>query len=226
MKSEFYDALDLIQKEKGIPKEYMLEKIKAGIIASIRRDKQVLQDNIDVAFDEVNKTMRVFIKKTVVEEVNFPSAELSLDQAQQINPNYQIGDVVEFDCDTSSVGRIAAKVGKNVIIQAINEAVNGSLLQEFEDMKGTIVTGVVSRVDERGKCIHIEIKDYEMQMSEKELINFMLYQLGALDAFVKLHGGKLQHQAIQSRVLAHRAALDIIIALNTQFKALSKRFIA
>ena len=170
MKSEFYDALELIQKEKGIPKEYMLDKIKAGIISSIRRDKQVPADNVDVTFDESFKTMRVFIKKNVVEEVTFPSIELSLDQAQQINPNYQIGDVVEFDCDTASVGRIAAKVGKNVIIQAINEAVNGSLLQEFEEMKGTIITGVVSRVDERGKCIYVEIKEYEMQMFEKDLI--------------------------------------------------------
>lgn len=170
MKSEFYDALELIQKEKGIPKSYMLEKIKAGIVSSIRRDKQIPPDNVDVVFDEKNRTVRVFTKKTVVEDVTYPAIEISLEQAQQIDPSYSLGDTVEFDCDTSSVGRIAAKVGKNVIIQAINEAVNGSLLQEFEEMKGTIVTGVVSRVDERGKCIYIEIKNYEMQMFEKDLI--------------------------------------------------------
>ncbi len=170
MKSEFYDALDLIQKEKGVSKSYMLEKIKAGIVSSVRRDKQVPADNVDVTFNEEAKTMRVFIKKNVVEQVSFPSIEISLEQAQQLDPKYQIGDVVEFDCDPSSVGRIAAKVGKNVIIQAINEAVNGSLIQEFEEMKGTVVTGVVSRVDERGKCIYVMIKDYEMQMFEKDLV--------------------------------------------------------
>jgi len=170
MNSDFFDALELIQKEKGIPKSYMLDKIKAGIISSIKRDKQVPPENVDVVFDENKQTMRVFIKKTVVEEINYPNIELTLTEARMIKPEYQLGDIVEIDCDTASVGRIAAKVGKNVIIQAINEAVNGSLLQEFEGMKGSIISGIVTRVDERGKCVYVEIKDYEMQLMEKDLI--------------------------------------------------------
>ena len=135
MNAEFYDALELLQQEKGIPKSYMYEKIKAAIASTIKRDKQIPTDNVEVTFNELKKTVRVYVKKTVVEEIVNPFIEMSLEEAQSIKNSYQVGDIVEIDYNPADVGRIAAKVGKNVIIQAINEAVNGSLIQEFERMK-------------------------------------------------------------------------------------------
>lgn len=170
MNAEFYDALELLQQEKGIPKSYMYEKIKAAIASTIKRDKQIPVDNVDVAFNELKKTVRVFVKKTVVEEVTNPSVEISLEEAQQIRNTLQIGDTAEVDYDPSDVGRIAAKVGKNVIIQAINEAVNGSLIQEFERMKGTVITGTVNRVDVRNKSVYLDIMGYELPLNEKDII--------------------------------------------------------
>jgi N utilization substance protein A len=169
MNTEFYEALDLLQKEKGIPKSYMYDKIKAAIASTIKRDKGIPTDNVDVDFDEDKKSLRVFVKKTVVEEIVNKNIEISLQDAQQINTRAQLGDVVEVDCDTSTVGRIAAKVGKNVIVQAINEAVNGSLIQEFESRKGTIVTGVVKRI-ENNHTVYLEIGKYELPLNEKEQI--------------------------------------------------------
>ncbi len=170
MNAEFYEALSLLEKEKGIPKEYMYEKIKAAIAATIKRDKQIPADNVDVEFNEEKRKVRAFIKKTVVENVTNPAIELTLDEAKMVKKKYRIGDVVEFDVDPADVGRIAAKVGKNVIVQAINEAVNGSIIQEFERVRGKIVTGKVSRIDEKNKTIYLEVLGYEIPFGEKDLI--------------------------------------------------------
>lgn len=164
MNAEFYEALTLLEEEKGIPKDYMLDKIKAAIAAAVKRDKGVNPDMVEVVFDEEKQTIRVFAKKLVVEEVVTESDEISLEDAQKISKRYSLGDFVEFDYDPSAVGRIAAKVGKNVIIQAINEAVNGSLIQEFEERKGKIVTGVVKRI-ETNHNVYLEIGKYELPLN-------------------------------------------------------------
>ena len=170
MNAEFYDALELLQQEKGIPKSYMYEKIKAAIASTIKRDKQIPTDNVEVTFNELKKTVRVYVKKTVVEDVINPTIEMSIEEAQSIKGSYQIGDIVEIDYNPADVGRIAAKVGKNVIIQAINEAVNGSLIQEFERMKGTVISGTVNRIDVRNKSIYLDIMGYELPLNEKDII--------------------------------------------------------
>ncbi len=164
MNAEFYEALALLEEEKGIPKEYMFDKIKAAIAAAVKRDKGVNPEMVDVVFDEKKQTIRVFAKKLVVEEVENESDEISLEDAQQISKRYAVGDFVEFDYDPSAVGRIAAKVGKNVIVQAINEAVNGSLIQEFEERKGKLVTGVVKRI-ETNRNVYLEIGKYELPLN-------------------------------------------------------------
>lgn len=169
MNAEFYEALTLLEEEKGIPKEYMFDKIKAAIAAAIKRDKGVNPEMVDVVFDEDKQTIRVFAKKLVVEEVENESDEISLEEAKKISKKYSVGDFVEFDYDPSTVGRIAAKVGKNVIVQAINEAVNGSLIQEFEERKGKIVTGVVKRI-ETNRNVYLEIGKYELPLNVREQI--------------------------------------------------------
>lgn len=166
----FYEALGALEAEKNIPKEYMLEKIKAAIAATIRRDRNVPQDNVEVEFNEAKGKVRVYIKKEVVEEVLNPGAEMTLEQACKINKRYKIGDIAQIDVDPSDVGRIAAKVGKNVIIQAINEAVNGTILNEFEDKKGTIVSGTVRSVEGPGRTAMVEVNGHEMPLFAREQI--------------------------------------------------------
>lgn len=170
MNAEFYEALDALEKEKNIPKDYMLEKIKAAIAATIKRDRNVPAESVDVVFDREKKTVRAFIRKTVVDEIEYPGLEISLEEANKISNHYQIGDTVEIDVDPSEVGRIAAKVGKNVIVQAINEAVNGSILQEFEGKNGSLVSGIVRSIDAKSGTVMIEIGQYEMPLSVREQI--------------------------------------------------------
>ena len=168
--SEFFAALDLLEQEKNIPKEYMYDKIKAAIASTIKRDRNVPIDNVDVVFDEDKKTMRAFIRKTVVEQPVNPSVEISLDEARKIDGKYELGDTVEEDINPASVGRIAAKVGKNVIIQAINEAVNGSMVQEFESRKGTVVSAVVRSIEYPSGNALVEVGQHEMILHSRDQI--------------------------------------------------------
>ena len=210
MNAEFYDALEMLQKEKGIPKTYMYEKVKAAIASAIKRDKNVPADNVDVIFNETKKNIRVFMKKTVAETVINKSLEISLEDAQQISPHYEIGDIVEIDCDISTVGRIAAKVGKNVIIQAINEAVNGSLVQEFEERRGSITSGKVLRVDERNNLVFLEIGKHELTLSEKDQIPGERFTVGD---FVKICISDIKKGSKGQEIVLSRSCPDFVKCL-------------
>ncbi len=170
MNEEFYKALALLQQEKGIPQKYMLEKIRAAIASAVKRDRSVPAENVDVVFDETKKTISVFIKRLVVDVVEDPSIEISVEEARNISAKYQLGDFVRDEVDPATVGRIAAKVGKNVIVQGINEAVNGSLINEFEGQKGSIVTGTVDRVDEFNRVVYLNINGYSLPLNLRDQI--------------------------------------------------------
>lgn len=172
MNSEFYEALTLLEKEKGIKKEYMLDKIKAAIIAAVKKEKnlEMQPENIDAVFDAQDRSVRFFVRKNIVDQVENPQMEIDLVAAKKINKKYVLGDVAEVDLDTTAFGRIAAKVGKNVIVQGINEAVYGSLTREFTDKQGEIVTGVVERIDLKNKAAVLTIGRYEMMLPVREMI--------------------------------------------------------
>ena len=176
----FYEALNALEEEKNIPKEYMLDKIKAAIAATIRRDKNVPQDNVDVEFNEEKGKVRVYIKKDIVEEVLNPGAEISIEEAHKINKKYKVGDVAQIDVDPSDVGRIAAKVGKNVIVQAINEAVNGTIINEFEGKKGSVISGTVRSAGGPGRTAMVEINGHEMPLFAREQIPGEVFQEGQI----------------------------------------------
>lgn len=170
--SDFYEALTLLESEKGIKKEYMLEKIKAAIVAAVKKERNLdmQPENIDAEFDEEKRKVRFFVRKEVVEEVENPLTQIYVEEAKKFSKRYKVGDIAEIDLDTKNFGRIAAKVGKNVIVQGINEAMNGSLAQEFTEKQGEIVTGVVQRIDLRSSVAVLSIGRYEMNLPVKEMI--------------------------------------------------------
>ena len=167
---EFYRALEDLEKEKNIPKDYMLEKIKAAIASTIKRDKNVPADNVEVIFNEEKENIKVCIKKDIVETVENPQTEISLEEAKAISRRYKLGDVAMLEVDPSAVGRIAAKVAKNVIVQAINEAVNGSVIQAFEERQGSLMSGTVRSVDPKSGTVMIEVNGHELPLFPREQI--------------------------------------------------------
>ena len=108
MNTEFFNALDILEKEKGIPKEYMLEKVEAALVAAFKRDNNG-NSNVRVVMDPVKKDVKVYSVKNIVEEVMDPETEISLEAAKAISRRYVLGGVVETEIKTKSFGRISAQ---------------------------------------------------------------------------------------------------------------------
>jgi len=148
MNAEFFEALDLLEKEKGIPKSHMLDKVRAALEVAIKRDYNSPHENISINIDENKKEVTVNILKKVVEQVENPDAEISLDDAKAINKRLELGDNAEIEVKTRNFGRISAQTAKQVIIQGIREAERGRMIKEYENKKEEIITATVMRVDE------------------------------------------------------------------------------
>lgn len=148
MNNQFMDALSILEKEKGISREVLLEAIEAALISGYKRNFHSAA-NVRVDINRDNGTVKVFSLKTIVEEVEDSNAELTLEEALEINPEYIIGDIVEFEVTPNDFGRIAAQTAKQVITQRIREAERAVVYDTFVDKEEDIVTGIVQRIDPR-----------------------------------------------------------------------------
>ncbi len=157
MNAEFFEAVADIEKEKGIPRQYMFDKINQAMMTAFRRDNPECADNAEVILDEEKKQIEMVINKTVVEEVEDPFTEITPDAARKINKKAKLGDVVGVPVEPKKFGRIAAQSAKQVIIQGIREAERGIIYDEFNSKEHEILTGVVSRVEPRNGSVSIRI---------------------------------------------------------------------
>ncbi len=146
MNKEFFDALELLEREKGIPKEYMLEKVEAALVSAFKREIGG-STSVRIVLDPVKKDMKVLQQKTVVEEVENPDEEISLADAQAMSRRNKIGSVIEFKMDTKNFRRLSAQAAKQVIIQAIREAERNNMIRAYEEKKDEIITALVDKVD-------------------------------------------------------------------------------
>ena len=150
---EFFAALEQLEKEKGVPVDYMLDRVGQALITAYKRENDGMTDNVYVVPDRDACTIRMFVRKTVVDDVYEPYEELSLDEAREYKTSAKLGDIIDIDIPTKSFGRIAAQTAKQVIIQGIREAERGRTMTEFESRAHEILTATVSRVDPRGSYI-------------------------------------------------------------------------
>ena len=151
MNAEFFDAIEQIEKEKGIPRGYMQEKIQQALLTAFKRDNPDCEDNVEVIMDENKKTISMFVLKTIVEESEYvnDATQILLDEAHHYDKKAGIGDTVRIPVETKKFGRIAAQAAKQVIIQGIREAERGIIYDEFTSKEHEILTGVVTRIDPR-----------------------------------------------------------------------------
>ena len=150
MNAEFFEAIEDIEKEKGIPRTYMYEKIRQAMLAAFRRDNPECEDNVEIILDEDKKQIEMHVRKLVVEEVEDPSHEIQTEAAKKISKRAKVGDVIAIPVETKKFGRIAAQAAKQVIIQGIREAERGIIYEEFTSKEHEILTGIVSRIDPVG----------------------------------------------------------------------------
>src|SRR5690554_3997918 len=141
MNLEFIEALKQLGKEKGISKDILIEAIEAALISGYKRNFHSAQ-NVRVDIDRQTGRVRVFARKTVVDEVVDPRLEISLDAALEINQAYQLGDIVEIEVTPADFGRIAAQTAKQVVTQRIREAERSIIYQDFVDREEDVVTGI------------------------------------------------------------------------------------
>lgn len=169
MNTEFFNALDLLEKEKGIPKEYMLEKVEAALISAFKKDNGG-RENVRVAIDEVKKDIKVYEVKNIVEEVMDPDTEISVEAAKAISRRNILGGVVETEVKTKSFGRISAQTAKQVIIQGIREAERSMAVKAYESKKEEIISAVVTKVDPTNGNVVVDTGTSEAVILKSEQI--------------------------------------------------------
>ncbi|KAB2337549.1 transcription termination/antitermination protein NusA [Cytobacillus depressus] len=165
MSSELLDALTLLEKEKGISRDVIIDAIEAALVSAYRRNFNQAQ-NVRIDLNLGNGTMRVFARKDVVEEVFDPRLEISIEDAQRINPNFQVEDIVELEVTPKDFGRIAAQTAKQVVTQRVREAERGIIYTEFIDREEDIMTGIVQRQD--SKFIYVSLGKIEAILPTNE----------------------------------------------------------
>ncbi len=154
---EFFEAIHQIEQEKGIKPGYMMEKVTQALLSAYRRDHEGVGENLVMEADEEKGTVRLFLKKEIVEVVDNPAAEISLEDARTVLPQAQLGDVVRMEVKAKSFGRIAAQTARQVIIQGIREAEQGMIYDEFSGKEHELLTGVITRIDPRNGAVALRI---------------------------------------------------------------------
>ena len=146
MNKEFFAALQLLEKEKGIPQEYMIEKIEAALVSAFKKEYGS-NTNVRVNIDPAKEDVRVYQQKEVVEVVEDPSTQISLEEAKAISKRNTLGKIVEFEVKTKNFRRLSAAAAKSVIIQGIREGEHKVMQEAYESKREEIITATVDKVD-------------------------------------------------------------------------------
>ena len=153
---EIFAALAMLEKERGIPQSFMMGKIIQALTTAYKRDHEGVE-NVIVDVDEEKKDLKMFVQKEIVEEVENPGSQISLEEAKRLSAKNELGGIVNIPVESVEFGRIAAGNGKQVIIQGLREAEHGMIYDEFNSKQHEILTGVVTRIDPRNGSVALRI---------------------------------------------------------------------
>ena len=145
MSKAFIDAIEALEKEKDVSKDVIFEAIESALISAYKKNYGTSQ-NVRVEIDKEDGEIDVFMQKDVVEEVEDDSVQISIEEAREIDPRYEVGDIVEYQVKPRDFGRIAAQTAKQVVVQRIREAERSMIYDEFINKQGEIVNGTVQRI--------------------------------------------------------------------------------
>ena len=173
--SELIIALDELEKEKGIKKEYVLESIEAALVTAYKRNFDVNSDNVKITLNKETGETHVYEELEVVENVEDDKTQISLEDARKLDSKLEIGDTVHKELMPKNFGRIAAQTAKQVIVQRIREASREIIFNEFSEKKGEIVSGLVQKVDKN--IVVLDLGKIEGIMPLKEQIPTETYHV-------------------------------------------------
>lgn len=157
MNAEFFEALAMLEKERGLPADYLLEKIKNAIVIAVKKDYEVEDENVSVVIEPDQGKFSVSLLKTVVEEVEDPATEISLEEAQQKKKSCKAGDEYAIPLKTKDFGRIAAQTAKHVIRQGLKEAERSQMYAEMQSKAHEIVSAVVTNIEPVKGIVTLEL---------------------------------------------------------------------
>ncbi len=145
MNREFIKAVEELEKEKEISKDLLVEAIESALVSAYKKNYGTSQ-NVRVNIDRETGDIDVFMRKDIVEEVEDDLVEISIEEAREIDPKYQPGDVIENQVTPRDFGRIAAQTAKQVVVQRIREAERGQIYDDYANRQSEIVTGIIQRI--------------------------------------------------------------------------------
>ena len=167
MNTELLEALDILEKEKNISKDVMLEAIENSLLSACKNHFGT-SDNIKIVMDRNTCDYSVYAEREVVEEVFDPAIEISLEDAEKINPALHIGDIAQVELHSKEFGRIATQNAKNLILQKIREEERKAVFDQYFEKEKDIVTGIVQRI--MGKNVSVNLGKADAILSEKEQV--------------------------------------------------------
>ena len=177
-------AVRTIAEEKNLPEETVLAVIEQAIAAAWRRDNGERDQEVRSELNVNDGTATVYVGREVVQEVGSDAVEISLKDAKKIKKDAQIGDVIEDKYEVTSFGRVAAQTAKQVVLQRLREAEREVVLEEYEDKIGTVVNGIVQRVEPR--VIRVELGKATGIIPQSEQIQGEFYNVGSrIKVFIK-----------------------------------------
>ncbi|MCC8073688.1 MAG: transcription termination factor NusA [Clostridiales bacterium] len=169
MNKEFFEAVNQIVAEKNIPEEYLYEKISAAIVVAAKHDYNG-KDIVHCDIDPEKQKVKVYVRKNVVEEVEDPDTDLTLEQARLIRKSAKVGGTIDIPLKTKNFGRIVAQTAKHVIRQGIREAERGQMLEEFKSKNQELISAKVERIDPITGNVTLEIGKSQAVLPKTEQV--------------------------------------------------------
>jgi N utilization substance protein A len=154
MKNEFLVAMTQLAADKNLPKEVVFEAVEAALASAYKKDN-LANSNVVVRIDRETAAFRVFIQRTVVEELSDERTEISVEEARSHRPDAEVGEIIEFETEAQQGGRIAAQTAKQVVLQRLREAEREVVFEEYSGKESDIVSGVVQRLEGRNVVIDL-----------------------------------------------------------------------
>lgn len=170
-------AITTIAEEKNLPEETVLDVVQQAIAAAWRRDNGDRDQDVRAELNTVKGTASVYVMYQVVEEVENPATELTVEQAKKMQKDAKVGDVVEEKHEATKFGRVAAQTAKQVVLQKLREAEREVVMEEFADKIGTVLVGTVQRVDPR--LVRVELGKTMGILPQSEQIPGEYYSIGS-----------------------------------------------
>ena len=173
MNADFISAIQELGKEKGIEPELLYQAVEDALVAAYKKNSNTNQ-NVRVDMNKETGEINVYAQRTVVEGVPVDETEMTVQEAQAIDPRYLAGDIVETEVTPKNFGRIAAQNAKQVVVQRIREAERGQVYERFQSRNQDIVTGIIER--QENKNVYIDLGKVEAVLTPNEQIPGEIYQ--------------------------------------------------